>query len=341
MRNILIRNQRVLNRTQSKSEVAGIRWLLCLSLLLFSSCGRTSIPVIGDAHSASGGVDTSDSIPDGEGPEVNVAPDVGSPDTNTAPDSGGHEGSGDATRDASYAGEPLPKVCTTKLPNPGEPCTKVGAIRCTNLGANDKLPSGFCRRPNHLLCVKQPNGELRWVLQDCAGRQPTDPNDPNYCGRVWSCVEDEGGDVCRPMVIASGVKASAPSDMQGLRGAVFRACYATAPAPVLTGLSTKTYCIKSNISICSTLAATGEVADKIKLAAGNCAKYLEYGKWFLPTKLCPPKVYVCPAKTCYTGMPGWPNCPGTYLSSCLQDPTQGGQARCRKGCDDHPDKDDP
>lgn len=96
---------------------------------------------------------------------------------------------------------PVPAECTATgvLPNPGEPCTKVGSVRCTNWNATLEKNKGYwptlCIRPYRVRCDKTPTGAT-WELEAC-GALPAKCKDKEWPIHV-TCQENSRGAHCCP-----------------------------------------------------------------------------------------------------------------------------------------------
>lgn len=103
--------------------------------------------------------------------------------------------------DATPGDNPLTAAAclNVSLPQPDEPCSAEGKVRCTNHGALALGSVGGwmrCLRRNRVVCAKSPqDGSLRWELQACG----TD----NGCVGKWKqqlyCEENQRGVKCCPV----------------------------------------------------------------------------------------------------------------------------------------------
>lgn len=140
---------------------------------------------IADTDTASGVADVVDA------PEVALQVDTG-PDPDTA-----------SGNDAIYIADAGSPTCADKygpMPMPGQPCSKLGEVRCSDYGALDwNLPvtpgTSLCIRPNRVVCGAGPTGTIVWLLSPCV---PTNMEACKTPNTQAACFEYPDGAVCAP-----------------------------------------------------------------------------------------------------------------------------------------------
>ena len=231
----------------------------------------------------------------------------------------GASDSGDSqTPDAADA--QLNPMCQLELPLPGQPCLKVGEIRCTNLGAfASTLGAGFCARPNFVECSADSNGQNLWKMGDCAALAPVVPSG---CGKpscmIWGTIHR-----CQPTqfdgsddAVVGGIKISYGG---------------TAVCPNMHGLTT---CGGSYVEGCRSLEELGPIAADVKAHFPKCGQYLDLGYYIFPIVPCGYKALSCPCKNKKPPPPPAPMCAKTeYILQCFVDPADS-QPKCQQTCKD-------
>ncbi len=152
----------------------------------------------------------SDAIDVATGPP-DTEPDVSS---TTAPDGGPDDADTVVvTQPDDPAGLPEvvhpPGVCaedSAELPLPGTPCATEGAVECTPVGQTDEIHAvtvePLCFRPNHVVCKRTKQGELRWSMEPCPflDSPPCDaPKGQTMCLHI----KGQSGGSCCPLAIAA------------------------------------------------------------------------------------------------------------------------------------------
>lgn len=222
----------------------------------------------------------------------------------------------DAVADAGDATGSADSVCAKDLPMPGEPCSKIGEVRCTNVGAKPKFVNiARCLRPNMVVCTQSPNGgPASWVLQACPA-----PGKDCYTWQGFVCATGKSGDQCVPVTLPMTDANLAPASPLAQN------------ADICEGHEGDELCYGSTTpNRCTTLdKLPADVVAEIKRVMGPCASYLSDVPYFYPSELCSLDYIDC--KT----VPGTPeHLPSTApysLNKCYVDPATG-KPRCAKTC---------
>ncbi|MBI5610545.1 MAG: hypothetical protein HY902_16835 [Deltaproteobacteria bacterium] len=238
-------------------------------------------------------------------------------DTETdAVDSADAATNGGAAADVADAAGSMEAVCGAALPVPGQPCSKVGELRCTNLGASTQLNTIWrCIRPNSVRCVdSNPPGSPMWSLEPC-------PAPGKDCLTYWgfTCASGASGDKC--------VLRALPLDAINLvpSSPFFQT------SPICEGHEGMEFCAGYHTpNRCTTLdKLPAPVANEIKRVMGPCASYLSDVPYFYPSELCSLDYIYC--KTIDGSGVKPPQSVPTSLNKCYID-TKTGQPHCAKTC---------
>jgi len=302
---------------QSKAEWHTVLYAAAL-LLGLAACKERALAVA-TAEPADGDPAEVSQIQDATGDPDTRSPDA-SPDLPVALQDATTE-VGD-TADADGLGTGLDPVCVADLPVAGEPCAKVGEIRCTNLGAAESQQTlyKFCARPNFVRCATTERGKAAWQLEACPGPVKGDTT----CHAVGqSCLIWKGEHFCSP----THFDLESPNSRITLIGKTFGLGF-TKACPNHYG---KVECLGGEfVSSCTTLAETGELAADLTKAFGKCAEYAKKIPLLLPSKICLEDLK-CPCIKPPGAPPGpWP-CKIDYQTACMSDPATG-QPRCQETC---------
>lgn len=254
---------------------------------------------------------------------VPVAQDTSAADVDVAADDADADSNaGDATVDAADAATPtLDPLCVADLPQPSQPCTTKGEIRCANMGATGDQYNLICTRPNYLECTLGADGKLTWVMGAC--QQYLASTEPTFCQKFASCVIWDGVHRCQPL----SIKAETNQPIIGGAGAshfLINAC------PNSAG---QTKCDGDHLDTCTRLGdLPGAVANDIKAQySKDCGHFLDLGYYWFPVQACPNLSISCACKK-----PKPPNdcaVPTVYDTKCFIDPATN-QPACQKTCHD-------
>ena len=282
-----------------KKQITALLMSLMALLSGCESCQR--VPAAGDTSAAD--TEVFDTQPGSDSSVVGVdSADVDAIDTADVP--------GDVTN-------PAAGVCDKDLPKPGEPCEKVGEVRCTNVGAIESFINiTRCLRPNMVTCTESEEGTvLRWKLTPCP--EPAYPCSAtgNYCAAGIS------GDKCVPAKLRNNENPQPPGSL--LTGNSFDICEGH------IGLET---CRSSWPARCTTFdQLTPAVKEAVLAVLPPCTSYLSDVPYRFPSALCPPDELYCKS------IPGTGSTPPqqttVYLNKCVIDKVSG-KPRCAKTCED-------
>lgn len=260
-----------------------------------------------DVHDVATAMDTT-SVFDIEQPEVSLADPATAADlVDDAAD--GFPNPGDAT-------STLSPWCEKDLPMPGEPCSKLGEVRCTNVGAKGQFTTiSRCIRPNTVRCqTSVSGGEATWVLEPC-------PSPGKVCQEYWgfTCASGKSGDKCvvQALLLKSpSAPPPSPFDQQ------VETCEGHEGAERCYGDRTPNRCTTFD-------QLPGDVANEIKRVMGPCASYLSDVPYFYPSELCSLDYIYCKTIPPSGGKP--PKSVPTSLNKCYID-AKTGQPHCAKTC---------
>ncbi len=223
------------------------------------------------------------------------------------------------TKNGSSADAKLDPLCELDLPTPGEPCAKIGEIRCTNAGAFvSTLGAGFCSRPNYLVCEPDEAGKQSWRIDSCESATPTVAFG---CGKP-SCMIWGAAHRCQPTTFhGEGTNPTVGGTKISYGGTVV--------CPNMHGV---TNCGGSYVEGCRSLEELGPLAADVKAHFPKCGQYLDMGYYIFPTVPCGYKALSCPCKNKNPPPPPAPMCAKTeYILQCFVDPADN-QPKCQKTC---------
>lgn len=295
--------------------------LVCLALgLLFSAsaiggCNRSPATSVPTKVTSSDSLDTVGAVDAVVVGDSQTDVETGKEDAEIQDDAA--DGDNDVQGDAPQALDPL---CNAKLPEPGEKCTKLGAVSCSNVGATKSTTLfKFCIRPNYLHCVKSTGGELVWELATCkASLEATDPACTNYesC-MIW-------GDMHRCQPTRFDGKADAA--LNGVKAAATTLF-------VCQNSEEEVQCGGNQIDRCTSLLALDDAAAAIKAQYDSkCAKFLDLGSYLFRVEACDTSPLDCPCKN--PKPPPGPQCEqSVFIPMCFTHPDSGKPA-CQKTCKD-------
>lgn len=274
---------------------------------------------------ACGGAGASGALQDAavgvDGP-VDVDTDADAAEVSGSSDGGAETGDVDAVDSADSATAIVPKECQQGQPMPGEPCTKLGEVRCTNFGINQPPISPYiaCSRPNTVVCAAdQSTAQQSWQLAPCPGNTGTCTwHRPQYCSPGLS------GEKCAPIGILPEVPPQ-PGSLEDMFSQGIEQC-----GGVFAGKKGAA-CRGRAIYACTTVDKMDpEIRTKMFSALGKCAAGLQDVPFRLPVEVCPNDEIYCKINYGTASTP--PTVMPVYLTCVLDSVTK--QPKCAKTCAD-------
>lgn len=282
-----------------KKQISALSMSLMVLLSGCESCQPG--PAAGDTSAAD--TEVFDTQPGSDSSVVGVdSADVDAIDTADVP--------GDVTN-------PAAGVCDKDLPKPGEPCEKVGEVRCTNVGVIDD-PGDFieCYRPNSVICTTDGSGiGGYWKLAPCDAQVTACAPAGTYCASGVT------GAKCVPHRLQNNHKGQMPGALLG--NLSFTLCEGK------VGLEA---CAPAWPARCTTFDQLTPAGKEAVLAVlPPCTSSLSDVPYLFPSALCPPDELYCKS------IPGTGSTPPqqttVYLNKCVIDKVSG-KPRCAKTCED-------
>ena len=291
--------------------------LAIASALLTSGCQGCS----GAGQSSGADLDAVAAVDSTSDATVNADVDAGSLDAELQPDVPDGASDVDTVDGPDDATAVVPAECQQGQPMPGEPCTKLGEVRCTNFGINQPPINKYiaCARPNTVVCqVDAATGGLLWQLVKCPGNSGNCTGGfPQYCSTGLS------GEKCAPVAILPEVTPKSGS-LGDMLATSIQQCSGVFSKP-------NSICADSVIHACTTVdKLSPEIKTGLLQALGKCAEGLQDVPYRLPVELCPNDEILCKISMGTGSTP--PQYTSRLLSCVLDSATK--QPKCAKTCAD-------